>query len=54
MGQNVEEEERKRKVCLVSLGRPPISTCKKRDEGGRKRRELQMLSEREEEMNGFG
>ena len=31
LDQEVEEEERKKMMCLVSLGMPPISTCKKKE-----------------------
>ena len=31
LGQEVGEEERKKMMSLVSLGMPPISTCKKRE-----------------------
>ena len=43
LDQEVEEEERKKMMCLVSLGMLSIHTCKKRNGKRRKKKKLQEL-----------
>ena len=49
LDQEVEEEERKKMMCLVSLGMLSIHTCKERnEEGGRRRSSSSCNEERNE------
>jgi len=50
----VEEGERKKMVCLVSLGRLSIHTCKKENEEGRRRRSSSSCNEEEKRRVGLG
>ena len=49
LDQEVEEEKRKKMMCLVSLGMLSIHTCKERnEEGGRRRSSSSCNEERDE------
>ena len=48
LDQEVEEEERKKMMCLVSLGMLSIHTCEERNEGGTRRSSSSCNKERDE------